>query len=320
MGGPAVSIVICTRNRASRLQPMLNALGRIESRHTWDVLIADNASTDDTARVLAEADDLGGRLRTMTAPRVGLGAARDAAWRATSGEIVAFTDDDCYVTPGFVDELVSAFERRPEADVIGGRILLFDPTDAPVGIAESETPYTIEPHAFIRPEWIQGSNVAFRRSALKRTGGFDPVLGAGTPIRAGEDTDAVAAVSWTGRGIAYDPGPTIYHHHGRKKADVPALFRGYDRGVGAYYAKFVLRKDSRSAYLRGWTKLCLSRSRSELATVRRELVGAVRYFALRARYDFAVASGVATALWPLALFLRLAIRKGLRGETAPWPA
>jgi glycosyltransferase involved in cell wall biosynthesis len=305
----AVSIVICTRNRADRLQPMLEALARIESQHTWQVLIVDNASTDHTAQVLAKADDLGGRLRTIRVERIGLGAARDAAWRATTGDIVAFTDDDCYVAPDFVDELVSAFERRADTDLIGGRILLFDPSDARVTIDERGSPETIEPFAFIPSGALHGANLSFRRTVLERIGGFDPELGAGSHWRSGEDTDAVAKAVGTGTRAGYDPGPTIHHHHGRKEADVPRLNAGYDRGSGAYYAKFVLRRDSRSTYLRGWFYLCLSRSRSEYGAIRGELVGAALYFAHRRRYELILLGAlIAVVLYP-ALYLRLALRK-----------
>ncbi len=95
-GQVELTIIICTRNRGSRLHMVLDALARIERKRTWEVLMIDNASTDNTADVLRQADNLGGRLRVARADRIGLGAARDFAWRLAKGDIIAFTDDDCY--------------------------------------------------------------------------------------------------------------------------------------------------------------------------------------------------------------------------------
>jgi GT2 family glycosyltransferase len=94
--------------------------------------------------------------------------------------------------------------------------------------------------------------MAFRRAMLDQIGGFDERLGAGTSFPS-EDIDAAAAVLWAGVPGAYAPRPVVYHHHGRKtEAEANALMRGYDAGRGAYFMKYILRKDSRTAFLRAW--------------------------------------------------------------------
>jgi glycosyltransferase involved in cell wall biosynthesis len=308
-----VTIVICTRNRGHRLGGTLDSLARISSKHSWDVLIVDNASTDDTGRVLAETDDLGGRLHIMKVDRIGLGAARDAAWRGARGAIVTFTDDDCYLEPTFVDEVVDAFTRRRGTHVIGGRILLFDPSDVRATIDERETAVDIEPYSFVRAGSLHGANLSFRRTALERIGGIDPALGAGSAFSSAEDTDAVAAAIWAGMRAGYDPAPVVYHHHRRKESDLPKLKEQHDRGRGAYYAKYLLRRDSRLAYFRGWMEINLSyNSRGELATVRAELASARRYIMSRRRYGFLVFAAIVAVMCYIALTGRLAIRKARR--------
>lgn len=96
--------------------------------------------------------------------------------------------------------------------------------------------------------------MAFRRTVLDRIGGFDECLGAGTPF-ACEDIDAVASASWAGIAGAYDPRPTVYHHHRRKaKHEENELWKAYDKGRGAYYVKYILRRNSRSKYLKSWMR------------------------------------------------------------------
>ena len=151
----------------------------------------------------------------------------------------------------YVDAVLAAFDGRPDVGVLGGRILLFDPDDARVTIDERDHPAEIAPRSFVEAGAVKGANLSFRREALQAIGGFDPELGAGTPFPC-EDIDAVASVLWAGYRGRYDPRPVVLHHHRRREPDVPRLRAGYDRGRGAYYAKFLLRPDCRRAYAAGW--------------------------------------------------------------------
>jgi GT2 family glycosyltransferase len=229
----------------------LKSFATLKTNHTWEVLFVDNASTDETASVIKAADDFGGRLRYLRVDRIGLGAARDAGWRQAKGRIIAFTDDDCYLAEDYADALVAVYDAHPEIGCVGGRILLYDPTDARMTINERTAPAMIPPYRFIAPGTLQGANISFRRPVLENIGGFDPDFGAGTPFPC-EDIDAIAATLWSGISARFDPAPVIWHHHGRKDSDIRALVHGYERGRGAYYAKYLLRPESRKAYLRGW--------------------------------------------------------------------
>jgi GT2 family glycosyltransferase len=301
---PTVAIVLCTRNRAERLGAALDALTKIESRHPWEVLVVDNASVDHTEEVIAGGNRCDGRLRTVRVERVGLGAARDAAWRETRAPIVAFTDDDCYVQPDFVDSLVEAFRDYPEAGCIGGRILLHDPEDARVTIDEREHPVAFPPHRFLPAGSLMGANLAFRRKTLERIGGFDRDLGAGTRFPC-EDIDAAAAAVWAGFYARFDPRPVVFHHHGRREAEIDRLDIGYDRGRGAYYAKYILRPDSRAAYARAWVALTSeSYNRRTLVRLSREVAAAALYLAHCKRYGFLLAAAPITICMAVVALLR----------------
>lgn len=285
---PDVSIVICTRNRASTLGGTLRSLRRLRTAHGWEVLIVDSASSDETGRVLAAADDCGGRLSVLRLGTPGLGLARDAGWRAARGHIVAFTDDDCYLEPDYVDALLVVFDEHRDASCIGGRILLHDPADARVTVDERDEPVLHAPFRFANAGIVQGANMAFRRAALERSGGFDHGLGAGTPFPC-EDIDAVASVLWDGGAVRFDPRPVVWHHHRRREADLEALWRGYDRGRGAYYAKYLLRPDTRRAYAAGWWHIARRyRHRWQVERLAREIGGAFRYLARRRAVPFLV--------------------------------
>ena len=250
---PELSIVICTRNRAGQLRGMLDSLLAMKTTRIWEAILVDNASTDGTADVIRAAIETEPCIRYVREERIGLGAARDRGWREARGGLIALTDDDCYVVEDFVDAVVAAFEGRPDVGVVGGRILLFDPADARVTICERDYPMEIAPQSFVIAGVIKGANLSFRRAALEAAGGFDPDLGAGTRFPC-EDMVAIAAVLWAGYAGRYDPRPTVHHHHRRRLPDVPRLMAGYDRGRGAYYAKFLLRPDSRRTFAAGWVR------------------------------------------------------------------
>lgn len=284
---PDVSIVICTRNRAPFLSGTLRALAAIRSKYQWEVLMVDNASTDDTKAVVTSADDCGGRLRYNFAGQIGLGAARDNGWRLARGRIVAFTDDDCYPESSYVDRIVEVFAENPGTGCVGGRILLYDVRDARVTIDERDAPETLTQRQYVRAGTLHGANLAILRSALERIGGFDAALGAGSRFKAGEDADVVAATLWAGLSVRFDPRPVVWHHHRRREADLGRLHIGYDRGRGAYLAKYVLRSDTRLAYATGWWSQARNhRSWSGIVHLARELSAAAEYIWYRRAYLF----------------------------------
>lgn len=276
---PAVTIVVATHNRARQLGAALQAQAAIRSKHPFELLVVDNASTDDTAAAIAASP---APARYLYCARRGLGAARDHGLAHARGAIVAFTDDDCYPASDYVDALVAVFDAHPEVGCVGGRIILHDASEARITIKESAKPEEFAARTIARPGDLQGANLAFRREALAASGGFDPDFGAGTPFPC-EDVDAVAAVMWAGYAARYDPRPTVRHHHGRSPQDIPALAAGYDRGRGAYYAKYAARAEMRDAYLRAWRTALLQKA--SLSALTREIASATRYLRAKGQHQ-----------------------------------
>ena len=73
-----LSIIICTRNRANFLAPMLDAIRLLESEQEFEVLLVDNASTDHTGEIVKDAARAIPSVRAVCVERIGLGKARDA--------------------------------------------------------------------------------------------------------------------------------------------------------------------------------------------------------------------------------------------------
>src|SRR5215471_9932957 len=248
-GTMEVTLVVCTRNRANRLSATLSSLTRLSTAARWELVLVDNGSNDGTRDVLAAFAGSSGRaVQVIEEPKIGLSAARNAGWHRARGRIVAFTVDDCYPAPDYMERVRECFAMG-DPGYVGGRVLLFDPHDAPVTIQTLEARVEIPPRSFLRTGLIHGANMAVRRDALERSGGFDERLGAGTALHCAEDVDLLARVSALGYAGAYDPRPTVYHHHRRKHGqELDRLIAGYDVGRGAYYAKALTDRRLRRAY------------------------------------------------------------------------
>src|SRR5271165_3476417 len=272
-----LSLVICTRNRAARLAQTLNRVLAMRSQLTWELIVADNGSTDGTSAIVREcAAACDHSVRLICKPGRGVSYARNAGWQSAKSDIVAYIDDDCYPAEDYLDAVFDCFSKDPRVGFVGGRILLHDPSDRRITIQESLERRSFPPNSFIRPGVIQGANLAFRRAALTEVGGFDPWFGAGA-IFTGEEAELLARISTAGWTGAYDPTPLVYHHHGRKTAsDEWYLMRSYDRGRGAYYAKCMLDSGMRQLYVRNWL---LRRRYHSWRTSALEIVSGLEYVA-----------------------------------------
>jgi len=245
-----VSLIICTRNRAQQLTRCLDSVRRITSSIDWELIMVDNGSTDETSDVAYEFIRTASvTTRYVLEPNPGLGNGRNAGVAIAHGEILAFTDDDCYPAPDFLDRVRAAFED-PSVGYITGRIMLHDPADYPITINESIIPRTFPPRSYLHGGAVQGANMAFRRSVLHDIGGFDPLFGTGS-LFSTEDVDAASRASLVGWKGRYCPEVVVRHHHERKASDAPALLKSYCIGRGAYHMKLLLRSHRFLWFARG---------------------------------------------------------------------
>lgn len=232
-----VSVVVCSRDRPEHLAACLDAL-LPSVRPQDEIIVVDSASVD--VRTQQAAVDR--RVRLVRCERPGLSHARNAGVAVAGRDIVAFTDDDCRPRPGWTAALAAAF-AAPEVSFAFGRVIGAS-DGVPVSVTVGEQPPRIGPDCELA-RIGHGANMAFRRSALLGIGGFDEVLGAGGPLRAGEDKDAVWRLLHAGHVGAYVPDAIVEHVLWRSRRQAVRLSYGYGLGWGALAAK-AMRKDRRS--------------------------------------------------------------------------
>jgi GT2 family glycosyltransferase len=245
---PFISVVVCTRDRADRLEACLRHLDRQEYPR-FEVVVVDNAPTSDAVRDLVEARQGRAKYRYVVERRGGLSWARNAGIAAASGGVIAFLDDDEEPDGHWLAGIAGGFARGDDVGCVTGMIL---PARLDTQIQEwfefsggHSKGRGFSPAVFSRqdpqsplfplPPFGAGGNMAFRREALARIGGFDVAMGAGTPARASEDTLALTLVLLAGYRIAYEPAALVRHDHYAEPEDLRRQLRGYGVGMAAYY-------------------------------------------------------------------------------------
>ena len=119
-----ISIVIATKDRALLLQRALESLALQRGAPEFEVVIADNGSTDGTPGVVADAVQIVPyRLRRIEAGRANRGLARNMGVSAATGELILFVDDDVWLPANFVAAHVAAHHDARASRVVTGPIV-----------------------------------------------------------------------------------------------------------------------------------------------------------------------------------------------------
>ncbi|MGH9158684.1 MAG: glycosyltransferase family 2 protein, partial [Vicinamibacteraceae bacterium] len=184
MTRPRISVVVCTHNRARFLRDALRSVVDQDfPRPDYEVIVVDNASSDDTGQVVADFR-IHGNVRYVHEPTLGLNHARNTGWRAAEGEYVAYFDDDALAGPGWLAAIRDGFAAADGPAIIGGRVDPIWEVERPAWLSDgAATALTIvdwgataRPLAKVPREWLTGVNFAMPVSLLRELGGFDSRL------------------------------------------------------------------------------------------------------------------------------------------------
>ena len=264
---PHVTVAVCTRDGSARIAECLEALVGLQyTRELLDVLVIDNAPGDDRTRSLVETQYPS--VRYVPEPRPGLNWARNRAIIEARGEIIAYTDDDVSVDPGWVDALARIFAEEPEVDAVTGLVIPDEMDVEPQRLFEAyggfgrgfERRYfrvNTQAGVLTSPmyggsgQFGTGANMAFRRSVFDRVGTFDPALDVGTPANGGGDLDLFFRVLKAGRTLVYEPAATVRHRHRRTYEQLHTQLANNGIGFYAYLVRSAeAYRDERTAVVR----------------------------------------------------------------------
>ena len=196
------SVIVCTRNGGARIANCLLAISEMEGG-SFETIVVDDGSTDFTKEIVAEKFP---DVRLLSIPPSGLSAARNIGAEAATGEILAFTDDDCEPDREWLVRLGKAF-LDSEISAAGGPNLpppARSPMEAVIRSAPGAPSHVLfdDTHA----EHLPGCNIAVRRTAFDAIGGFDPIF-----RTAGDDVDFCWRLSDAGHRLGFVPGAFVWH-------------------------------------------------------------------------------------------------------------
>jgi glycosyltransferase involved in cell wall biosynthesis len=197
---PEVSVVVPTHNRAASLVSTLEALAGQRDAPPFEVVIVDDASSDDTPARIREWV-AGARFPIVALrqdPGTGPAAARNRGWRAARGQVICFTDDDCVPQPGWMSNLVGGLDG---AGMAQGRTLP-NPDQREQWGPFSHTVEVKEEGGF-----YETCNMAYNRTWLEASGGFDEAFR--HPY--GEDTELAWRVKAGGARSTFVADAVVYH-------------------------------------------------------------------------------------------------------------
>jgi len=225
------SVVIATRNRQALLAITLDALaGQDWPDDHVEIIVADNGSTDETAKVVAEAAArLGSPLvRYLFVAEPGKSNAVNQALAVASGTLIALTDDDVRPEPTWLRRLAAAFDET-SADFVAGRVLPDWETSPPEWVSPAVYGVIAVPdNGEVRIELPNsqqkvvpiGANMAVRRSVIRSIGGLRVDLGKlEGSLRTGEDHEFFLRMLHSGFRGVYEPTAIVHHRVGAERLD-----------------------------------------------------------------------------------------------------
>lgn len=215
------SVIIPVHDGAKTLGRCLRAL----AAQTWapqrfEVIVVDDASTDDTANV---AQIAGVRLLTLPV-RQGPAAARNVGAGVAKGEILLFLDADCEAAPDWCQEMLRPLEANQVCAVYGAYRTQQTNWVARLAQAEFDERYA---RLAQRPsiDFLATHAAAIRRHVFLQIGGFR------TDLRGNEDVEFAFRLAHRGYRIAFAPQAVVYHEHPTAPRDYlqTKVSRGYWR-------------------------------------------------------------------------------------------
>jgi glycosyltransferase involved in cell wall biosynthesis len=238
-------VAICTYNNARIFDLTMSTLEKqqVDPSLDWSVLVVDNNSTDETSAVVQQYIQRGHipGLRVTGEVRQGLCFARQCAVRETSSELIAFLDDDCLLSPNWVEKAAAFCMDHPMAGAVGGRVRLLWEVPPDDILQKQEGCFAKQdfgdlPCQMPSQGWtyLVGAGLVLRRTALLASGWLDRMTltgRRGKVLSAGDDSELVLRIRNAGYELWYNPAMKLKHYIPKRRASLAYLCRLH-RGFG----------------------------------------------------------------------------------------
>jgi GT2 family glycosyltransferase len=253
-------VVVCTRGRAELLDLAVSSI--LRSDHTdFDLWVIDQSDDAETRDAVLRHGSGNPRIHYHGTRTRGLDMARNEGVRLTSAPHILFTDDDCLVEPSWLGTMLRELDSAATWAVFGRVVPSEDPRvrlpSAEIQKVSPGTPMAMKDSPIYRVYegsrldlgFGHGANMGFRRDRLLEVGGFDPLLGTGSPLRSFPERDLGYRMLKRGARIVYTPDAIVHHMHWRSWEQTRRTYRDYAIGAGATAGKYVRCGDPAGFYI-----------------------------------------------------------------------
>jgi glycosyltransferase involved in cell wall biosynthesis len=240
---PEITVVVPTFKGDVGVRKLVNGLAQQTLGYDrWELILVDDGSGPSSAAAL---DDI---VRGAPFPARVLhsdrnrkpAAARNLGWRASRSPVIAFTDDDCCPSPGWLESGLGILAASSSYGVVQGR------TVRPPGWENYPyTRYSIARDVPHPSPWFEGCNLFWRREALEDVGGYDETIGFH-----GEETSAAWAALDFGWQRGWADDAVIEHIVEERPWRWHLRFQYLDRNIVIVAARHPAFR--RSAFWRPW--------------------------------------------------------------------
>jgi len=195
-----VSVIIPAYNAQATLPGCIEAC--LNQTHLdREVIVVDDGSNDETARIAQRYP-----VHCVRQENQGPAAARNLGAREAHGMVLAFTDADCVPEPDWIERLVKAF--KDDVAAVGGTYGIANPESRLARMIHAEI---VIRHARLGEyvDFLGSFNVAYKRDAFERVGGFDPVF----RMASAEDNDLAYRLQDAGYRLRFAADARVAHYH-----------------------------------------------------------------------------------------------------------
>ncbi len=229
-----VSIIVCTYNRKEHLEVCLNSIPKLTADTSlYEIIVVNNNCTDGTdilCRNFAETYP-NTPFRQVIETKQGLGHARNKGIAEAQGDIISFIDDDAEATPNFVESIISAFDKLPRYNTLGGKVLpVFEGGMEPKWMSKymvgpiSKVDYGDVTREF-PTKYPAGCNMVFRKFLFEKYGNFNGQLSRS------DDKDMFLRLKKHGEKVLYAADVVVYHHIPEDRITYESILKiGYSNG------------------------------------------------------------------------------------------
>ena len=231
---PRISVVIPARNQLESLKKVLHALERQDcSRYSFEVIVVDDRSTDDTARyLLVFCKETNMNCRILQGAGVSAGEARNQGVAEAQGEYILFLDADTIPNRDLVRRHLQLQNGiSGDKECIIGRVSM-SPDLAVINQARLwETELNVKKKQLQEVEWwiFRTANTSLSRAKYIECGGFN------SRLVAAEDTEIASRLSKAGVRFYYDHLIKAVHYHPMSLLDFMRKGSMYGKAVACWY-------------------------------------------------------------------------------------